>query len=97
MIKGILFCLEISNQGKDTEFFMGCANGFSSDVVSCHFHQCHHLEGMTIFTVCLGRVRNTAIWSRPLGRVVKFVHSTAAAQGSDPVRGHGTARQATLR
>ena len=31
------------------------------------------------------------------GRVVKFACSTAAAQGSDPRRGHGTARQATLR
>ena len=31
------------------------------------------------------------------GRVVKFVCSTAAAQGSDPGRGHGTAHQATLR
>lgn len=34
---------------------------------------------------------------RPRGRVVKFAHSAAAAQGSDPGRGHGTARQATLR
>ena len=31
------------------------------------------------------------------GRVVKFARSTAAAQGLDPGRGHGTARQATLR
>ena len=31
------------------------------------------------------------------GRVVKFTRSTAAAQGSDPGRRHGTARQATLR
>ena len=31
------------------------------------------------------------------GRVVKFAHSTAAAQGSDPGRRHGTARQAALR
>ena len=31
------------------------------------------------------------------GRVVKFVRSAAVAQGSDPGRGHGTARQATLR
>ena len=36
-------------------------------------------------------------WGRLHGRVVKFAHSTAAAQGSDPGRGHGTARQATLR
>ena len=37
-------------------------------------------------------------WAR--GRVVKFAHSTAEAQGfsgSDPVRGHGTTHQATLR
>ena len=33
----------------------------------------------------------------PRGRVVKFVCSTAAAQGSDPGCGHGTARQAMLR
>ena len=31
------------------------------------------------------------------GRVVKFARSAAAAQGSDPGRRHGTARQATLR
>ena len=31
------------------------------------------------------------------GRVVKFVCSAAAAQGSDPGHGHGTAHQATLR
>ena len=31
------------------------------------------------------------------GRVVKFAHSAAAAQGSDPGHGHGTAHQATLR
>ena len=31
------------------------------------------------------------------GRVVKFARSAAAAQGSDPGHGHGTARQATLR
>ena len=31
------------------------------------------------------------------GRVVKFAHSTAVAQGSDPGHGHGTARQAVLR
>ena len=30
------------------------------------------------------------------GRVVKFAHSAAAAQGSDPGHGHGTAHQATL-
>ena len=34
---------------------------------------------------------------RPRGWVVKFVCSAAMAQGSDPGRGHGTARQATLR
>ena len=31
------------------------------------------------------------------GRVFKFARSAAAAQVSDPGRGHGTARQATLR
>ena len=31
------------------------------------------------------------------GRVVKFTRSVAAAQGSDPGRGHGTAGQAMLR
>ena len=31
------------------------------------------------------------------GRVVKFVRSAAAAQGSHPGRGHGTAHQAMLR
>ena len=31
------------------------------------------------------------------GRVVKFTRSAAVAQGSDPGRGHGTARQAMLR
>ena len=31
------------------------------------------------------------------GRVVNFARSAAAAHGSDPGRGHGTARQATLR
>ena len=31
------------------------------------------------------------------GRVVKFARSAEAAQGSDSGRGHGTARQATLR
>ena len=38
--------------------------------------------------------------ARPQGQVVKFVCSTAAAQGftgSNPGRGHGTAHQATLR
>ena len=37
---------------------------------------------------------------RPRGQVVKFSHSTAAAQGfagSDPGRRHGTACQAMLR
>ena len=34
-------------------------------------------------------------WLR--GRVVKFARSAVAAQGSDPGRGHGTARQAMLR
>ena len=37
---------------------------------------------------------------RPRGRVVKFLHSAVLAQGftdSDLGRGHGTARQATLR
>ena len=34
---------------------------------------------------------------RPSGQVIKFVRSTAAAQGSDPGRGCGTARQVTLR
>ena len=37
---------------------------------------------------------------RPRGHVIKFARSTAAAQGfpgSDPGRGHGTARPATLR
>ena len=37
---------------------------------------------------------------RPPGRVVRFARSTSAAQGfagSDPGRGHGTARQAMLR
>ena len=34
-------------------------------------------------------------WLR--GRAVEFVRSAAAAQGSDPGRGHGTARRATLR
>ena len=34
-------------------------------------------------------------WLR--GQVVKFPRSAAAAQGSDPGRGQGTARQATLR
>ena len=29
--------------------------------------------------------------------MVKFARSAAAAQGSDPGRGHGTTRQATLR
>ena len=39
-------------------------------------------------------------WGWPCGRVVKFTHSAAAAQGfagSDPEQGHGTTRQATLR
>ena len=36
-------------------------------------------------------------WGRLRGRVVKFARSAVAAQGSDPGRGHGTARQATLR
>ena len=36
-------------------------------------------------------------WGWLRGRVVKFMHSAAAAQGSDPGHGHGTARQATLR
>ena len=36
-------------------------------------------------------------WGRLRGRVVKFARSDAAVQGSDPGRGHGTARQATLR
>ena len=31
------------------------------------------------------------------GRVVKFVRSAVAAQGSDPGHGHGAARRATLR
>ena len=31
------------------------------------------------------------------GRVVKFTRSAAGAQGLDPGRGHGTARQATLK
>ena len=31
------------------------------------------------------------------GRVGKFEHSAAAAQGLDPGHGHGTAYQATLR
>ena len=36
---------------------------------------------------------------QPRGRVVKFTHSTSAAQGfagSDPGRGRGTARRAVL-
>ena len=36
-----------------------------------------------------------AKWGRLRGRVVKFARSAAAAQGSDPGCGHGTARQAT--
>ena len=36
-------------------------------------------------------------WAQLCDRVVKFVHSAAAAQGSDPGCGHGTAHQATLR
>ena len=43
-----------------------------------------------------GKIK-TFSWGRLRGRVVKFTLSTAAAQGSDPERGHGTARQATLR
>ena len=42
-------------------------------------------------------VTNEKLRSRLHGGVVKFTHSAAAAQGSDPGRGHGTARQATLR
>ena len=34
-------------------------------------------------------------WLR--GRVIKFVRSAVAAQGSDPGHGHGTTRQAMLR
>ena len=36
-------------------------------------------------------------WGWLRGRVVKFARSAAAAQGSDPGCGHGTARQAALR
>ena len=39
-------------------------------------------------------------WGQPRGWVVKFMHSTSAAQAftsSDPGRGHGTAPQAMLR
>ena len=42
-------------------------------------------------------VKIRALRGRLRGQVVKFSHSTAAAQGSDPGRRHGTAREATLR
>ena len=40
---------------------------------------------------------NSGNRGRLRGRVVKFALSATAAQGSDPGRGHGAARQATLR
>ena len=41
--------------------------------------------------------QNLTPWGRLRGRVVKFARSAAVAQGSDPGRGHVTARQALLR
>ena len=43
----------------------------------------------------IGLIRNFR--GRLRGRVVKFASSAAAAQGSEPGHGHGTARQATWR
>ena len=51
-------------------------------------------------TVCFLLRFETGLRGRPHGRVVKFTHSTAAAQGftgSNPGCGHGTAHQASLR
>ena len=44
-------------------------------------------------------IKKTGVWGWPRGRVVKFVSSTAAAQGFaslDPGHKHGTAHQTML-
>ena len=43
------------------------------------------------------KIKYMLTWGRLRGQVVKFTRSAAAAQGSDPGHGHGTAHQATLR
>ena len=53
-----------------------------------------HLNGINVLN------EEVKIGGWPCGQVVKFAHSTSAAQGftgSDPGHGHGTAHQATLR
>ena len=55
--------------------------------------QAHISQAFTHY-LCL---KNPWGWGQLRGRVVKFVRSAAAAQGSDPGREHGTAHQATLR
>ena len=59
---------------------------------SCSFHK---RQFTNIFLIWFFKMANS--WGRLRGRVVKFMRSAAAAQGSDPGRGHGTIGQATLR
>ena len=46
---------------------------------------------------CCSKFNKPNLRGRLRGRVVGFTRSSAAAQGSDPGRRHGTAHQATLR
>ena len=63
---------------------------------------CRHL-GETLTTKqfsllpFIAKLLKCCLWGPLRGRVVKFAGSAAGAQGSDPGRGQGTARQATLR
>ena len=64
----------------------------SSTNVALLFTRCLHRPDKTRWRY--SRIRGRG-WLH--GRAVGFAHSAVAAQGSDPGRRHGTARQATLR
>ena len=60
------------------------------------FQTCEVLFWVPILTILFHFIKNPGT-GQLRGRVVKFARSAVVAQGSDPGRGHGTARQATLR
>ena len=62
---------------------------------SCYSYTCISKDVSMISLYIFLWSKTSRGWLR--GQVVKFPRSAAAAQGLDPERGHGTARQATLR
>ena len=73
----------------------GNSRNKSTNICTTGFCQRHKGKGEKITFSTKSEKMN--LGGRLRGRVVKFACSAAAAQGSDPGRGHGTAHQATLR